>query len=662
MENTAGTAQGYAFQQWLRNRVRSDISAPAFPEKKEELPAYRRAVRKIFETAAGPVPEYDSLDAKIHQAHRRKGYRIEAVSFPTFAGLRMTATAYVPDTGSPVPGILAVHGHSAHGRRDARMQTRCAALAKLGYFVLAVDAFGNGERSIQLPGEYHGDNYAAALWLTGYSLFGIQIHENYRACDYLASRPEVDSARLGISGASGGGNQSFYSGAWDSRFTAVVPVCSTGAYRKLVGTHNCMCETPFGMAGKLEQFDIFASTAPRALLVISARADGVSFRFEDAGATMEKAARVWELEGCPEKTEFEALPINHGYPPMAREKCIRWFNRWLKDIDTPELVKEPDVPVEDYASISCYPDASTTEVMTMPAFFSRKREEVLKNRVEPSAKSVAKIFTSPGKMELEVEPVSRIPEIIPGSTGVSRLIKGADGTLVSALCYWPDYTYKTGRAMIIVSENKNEQVEVKSGFIPSSFAQKALVEKMSVWAVDLPGLGEGQLKGENPGYRSAARACHLLGFSLAGYWLSLIKSLAEAAKKEADSVWLSVSGAPSTAVLAGASLLDEIDRLFIFNPLSSCKTGDTFENIPLASLIPGLLQAGDIPELAALAAPKPMTVAAPLSHDGTPLPQAEMHRIFEPVIRSYKAKGRPDAFHIISKEESTSTFLPGLAG
>src|SRR5690606_32030384 len=115
-----------------------------------------------------------------------------------------------------------------------------------------------------------------------------------------------------ISGASGGGNQSFYSGAWDERFVAVVPVCSAGAYRKLVGSFNCMCETPHGVAGSLEQFDVMASMAPRSLLVISARVDNVSFRFEDAGANVDQARRVWALLGQEERVRFDALPMSHG--------------------------------------------------------------------------------------------------------------------------------------------------------------------------------------------------------------------------------------------------------------------------------------------------------------------------------------------------------------
>ncbi|MFM7870006.1 MAG: prolyl oligopeptidase family serine peptidase, partial [Planctomycetaceae bacterium] len=99
-------------------------------------------------------------------------------------------------------------------------------------FVLAVDAFGAGERAIgKQLGEYHGEMTAATLFPVGRPLSGIQVYENGRAVDYLISRPEVDAQRIGITGASGGGNQSMYAGAWDERFKAVAPVCSVGTYQ-----------------------------------------------------------------------------------------------------------------------------------------------------------------------------------------------------------------------------------------------------------------------------------------------------------------------------------------------------------------------------------------------------------------------------------------------
>ncbi len=660
MDGVLGLAQGYSFQQWLRKRVRSASDTPIFPKSREEIDVYRSAVRKIFEKSAGSTPEYEPLTAEIHQTHQRNGYRIEAVSFPTFAGLRMTANAYIPDSDKPVPGILAVHGHSMHGRRDHGMQVRCTALAKSGYFVLAVDAFGNGERSVNLPGEYHGGLYAAALWLTGYSLFGIQIHENYRACDYLASRPEVDPHRLGISGASGGGNQSFYSGAWDNRFAAVVPVCCIGAYHKLVGTHNCMCETPFALAGTLEQFDILSLTAPRALLVISAKADSVSFRFEDAQETMKKAHKIWALLGYPEKMGFEALPITHGYPQIARERCLIWFNKWLKDSKDAKPIKEPYVPIEDYETLACYPRTSVSQVMTMPTFFSNKRAEVMGKNKNLTVESVKKIFSAPERVKLEIENICTVRSIIPDSPASYSVFKGRDGTLISALCHWPDCNLKAERTLILTGNSKEDFIDSAKKPLVHYLIQVALQNKTTVWIIDLPGLAEGKLPYSPEGGISASRACHLLGFSLAGYWLSLLQSLTETARKHTGSVLLYVSDGPATSVLAGSCLLKGIEKLVIENPLATYKTTDTFTNIPFEAIIPGLLTQGDIPDFAALRAPQPLTVIAPLAGNGSYLSPEEIHHIFSPVAARYAFTGRREAFKLMEKEEAKSAFLSGF--
>src|SRR5262249_34939539 len=101
------------------------------------------------------------------------------------------------------PGIVSVHGHWAWARIDPHVQPRCIGLAKLGYVVLSLDAFGAGERAIEPgPGTYHGALVAASLWPVGTPLIGLQVYDNRRAVDYLVSRPEVDPAMLAITGAS----------------------------------------------------------------------------------------------------------------------------------------------------------------------------------------------------------------------------------------------------------------------------------------------------------------------------------------------------------------------------------------------------------------------------------------------------------------------------
>ena len=197
---------------------------------------------------------------------KRDGYRIEKLIFQSRPDVWVTANAYVPEKASgKVPAVLVVHGHWAGARRDPVVQARCLGLVKLGFFVLAVDAFGAGERHPHRSrGTYHGALMGSTLWPAGQSLLGMQVYDNRRAVDYLLSRPEVDGEQLGITGARGGGNQTMYAGALDERFSAVVPVCSVGNYQVYLQAACCVCEVLPGALHFTEEGDVLGLVAPRA--------------------------------------------------------------------------------------------------------------------------------------------------------------------------------------------------------------------------------------------------------------------------------------------------------------------------------------------------------------------------------------------------------------
>src|SRR5581483_334630 len=203
------------------------------------------------------------------------GYRIEKVIFQSRPDVWVTASAYVPtEAKGKVPAVLVVHGHWAGARRDPVVQARCLGLVHLGYFVLAVDAFGAGER-FMTPGitGYHGELIGSTLWPAGQTLLGLQVYDNRRAVDYLLTRDEVDGTKLGVTGASGGGNQTMYAGALDERFACVVPVCSVGQYQAYLKAACCVCEVLPGALRFTEEGDVLGLVAPRALMVINASRD-----------------------------------------------------------------------------------------------------------------------------------------------------------------------------------------------------------------------------------------------------------------------------------------------------------------------------------------------------------------------------------------------------
>ena len=119
------------------------------PATKREWQAEKKRLRGQLEAAWGGFPwdEPPLKPAKLGEL-QREGYRIEKLVFQTLPGVWMTANAYVPNRKGKLPALLMVHGHWRGAKQDPTVQARCIGAAKLGFFVLVVDAFGAGERGV----------------------------------------------------------------------------------------------------------------------------------------------------------------------------------------------------------------------------------------------------------------------------------------------------------------------------------------------------------------------------------------------------------------------------------------------------------------------------------------------------------------------------------
>jgi dienelactone hydrolase len=321
------------------------------------------------------------LEPEILGTLLRAGYAIERLTFQSRPGVRVTANLYRPEPAPDrAPAVLSVHGHWAWARIDPHVQPRCIGLAKLGYVVLCVDAFGAGERAVEPgPGTYHGGLTGASLLPVGTPLLGLQVYDNRRAVDYLVSRPEVDSSRLAVTGASGGGNQTLYAGATDERLKAVIPVCGIGTYDAYLSAACCVCELNVGGAIYATTADLLAMVAPRALLVISATRDALQFSVGEAAKSVAIARERFRLLGEEAKIRHVAIDSGHDYNAAMREAMYGWVEKWLGGRGDGEPIKEPELRVEDIAALRCYPDGRSRPktIMTIPEFACREGMERL---------------------------------------------------------------------------------------------------------------------------------------------------------------------------------------------------------------------------------------------------------------------------------------------
>ncbi len=322
--------------------------------------------------AAGlwPLPERRELNARIEGSIQRDGYVVQNVVFESFPGFYVTGNLYRPDPmpATPVPGVLCPHGHWTNGRfcerteaegqseiergaerhmANARyhLQARSASLARMGCVVFQYDMIGHAD-SIQLGHDTGFEDADALLELQ--SDFGLQTWNSIRALDFLAALPEVDPERIGVTGASGGGTQTFILCAVDGRPHVALPAVMVSCAMQ----GGCVCENAPYLRIGTDNVEIAALMAPRPLGLTGAH----DWTIEIETKGLPELRAVYGLLGNPDDVFAECHPeFDHNYNQVSREICYRWFARWL-DLTAPaseaEIVPVPPAELSVWKSFA----------------------------------------------------------------------------------------------------------------------------------------------------------------------------------------------------------------------------------------------------------------------------------------------------------------------
>ncbi len=670
------------FLQAQGKKLREKDVAPA--SKKEWEQRRSRLVKQMRE-AMGPVPTEDCpLDARVLGVLKRDGYAIERLVFQSRPDLWVTANAYVPTSvKGKVPAVLVVHGHWAGARRDPVVQARCLGLVKLGFFVLAVDAFGSGERfTTPALGTYHGALYGSTLWPTGHTLLGMQVYDNRRAVDYLSTRPEVDATKLGVTGASGGGNQSMYAGAMDERFGAVVPVCSVGTYQAYLRAACCVCEVLPGALRFTEEAEVLGLVAPRALMVINATKDAYQFSVGEAQKSLARARDIFKVLGVEEKVKHATFESPHAYNQAMRESMYGWMTRWLKDEGKGEPIPEPAHKIETAEDLACYPGKSRPkDFLLLPAFAHREAMALVKKCEAMPPKHAedweARATLMRATLRKQVfgdfppapRPAAELRDSgIFGRESATLVLQTEPGLSLRAETERTNKVLKGSLPVCVLVHLEGSEAASKHELQTRPVARAFIEKEWYVIAPDLRGTGKAKPAGDTVGVapdHNSTEHSLWIGRPLLGQWVFDLRCLLDwiATQPNLDSKRVAVVGIGQAGIVAlcAAALLD--DRIAsvaaIESPVSYVTEDRYAAGTRMGLLAPGILRVGDVPHLASLVAPRKLQIIGGVKPQGGKVEGKELTEAFA-FTKTIYAMHKADKKLVIADSAKPQASVAGL--
>lgn len=348
----------------VQERARESLVAIPHPRTPAEVERVRPSLDHALRESLGfeKLPWPPKLNARTVGILHYPGYRIEKIIWESLPGVDVPAHLYLPTTlEARAPAILFYNGHWwGDSKTHPDFQAFCINMARLGFVVLSFDPFGQGER-----GQSPRDHRRIVTLLAGVSQQGIAEYETRCALEYLLNRPEVDAERIGMTGASGGGYNTWINTALDDRIKVAVPVVGTSEFYSQIEAvrpldwyeGNEHCHFVAGLIRYANNHELLAMAAPRPVLILAASNDE-SFPAAGVREIVAYGRALYRSFDAAEKfAYFEDTTTGHGYQIKKREAAYGWFLKWLKGEGdgTPRAEAPTKTLPFDAAELRCFP-------------------------------------------------------------------------------------------------------------------------------------------------------------------------------------------------------------------------------------------------------------------------------------------------------------------
>jgi hypothetical protein len=300
-----------------------------------------RRLRRQVLMAAGllPMPEKRPVHAEIFGRVAHKDFTVEKVLLETMPGYWLGGNLFRPvGKEGKRPAVLSPHGHWGYGRLENQQMCsvplRAINLARQGYVVFIYDMVGYND-TIQTPHGFGGKR--EQLWAFG--PLGLQTLNSVRALDFIESLDQVDPKRIGVTGASGGGTQTFILTAVDDRVAFSAPVNMISAIMQ----GGSECENAPGLRIDTFNVELGALMAPRPMLMISATGDWTKNNLKEEYPAIRS---IYALYGKSENLRAVQFDADHNYNKDSREAMYRFFAKQAYGDEESKEFAEKSSPID----------------------------------------------------------------------------------------------------------------------------------------------------------------------------------------------------------------------------------------------------------------------------------------------------------------------------
>jgi dienelactone hydrolase len=664
------------------------------PASADEWQKRAERVRRQAKVATGiwPLPASTPVNAVVHGRVDRDEYTVERAYFESWPGHFVTGSLYRPKnrTGK-LPAVLCPHGHWANGRfvdqglAMARqqivdgaerfvsggrfpLQARCVQLARMGCIVFHYDMLGYADSQQLSQALAHGygkirpemespENwgfFSAQAELRLQSIMGLQTFNSIRALDWISSLPEVDASRIGVTGASGGGTQTFMLCAVDPRPAAAFPAVMVSTAMQ----GGCTCENCSLLRIDTGNIELAGLFAPKPLGMSGAD----DWTKEIATKGLPELKQLYKLLGSEANVMAKPLvQFPHNYNYVSRAVMYSWFNKHLGLGYTDPIIEEDFVPLT-VAEMTVWDDTHPKP----PAGDDYERKLIKQMTAEAERQLAALEPKDSAGLAKYREVVGGAVEAILGHTltdiGVPEFEKTLEedrGDFIefAGLLRNPLHGQELPVAFLL-PKNWNKRAVLwidesgKAGLYGSDGSLKPEIKKLlaagtSVGGIDLIGQGEFVTAGQPPmKNRRVKNPREFAGYTY-GYnhplfaqrvhdVLALV-SFSQANEHKPDRIDLiGLNGAGPWVAAAAAVAGKAVDHVAIDTAGFRFTRLTAFDD---AAFLPGIVKYGDLPALLALSAPRALW----LSGEKTELPI---------VRQAYSAAGQPDRLTMHQGDES----------